>query len=433
MLTTGLPFVNLTQFDTNTTAAAPPNWKIQWALSSGERLFSSIMPVRPFDWEDSFKFRWDEVAVNVAAASPALENVTTFLLWNAAAKVYAGTFVGGYVPYPSSAAVQSAVNTVHRAGKTAITYMSAGWRNERNASEYIDGVKQWQMRYGIDGVYSGVRTATLTLLWLFIKSLNDDVGCTDGLPEDDFLVAYEIVRMLRQLFPSGPLIFHDTLDGYPSTFRPFLHAYATATIMGENIGNTDGLGWQWPRYAVSAFRKSNAFGGCKCDSWRGPGISPPSPADSYELAQLVYGGRQRQSQTSAAYDNVLDQLAAVWHEHGQADGTFYDQYYLPTAQNATGLLIGRSPMPIAAMVGNAEADGSAHVNLTVFAASAARIRYTVDGSAPSRSSPAYAETLAMPPGSQLRAISDTSGLDLSRELTLHIENPHTSTIQALDG
>ena len=102
-------------------------------------------------------------------------------------------------------------------------YMSAGWRNERNATDYIEGVKEWQTKYGIDGVYS------------------------DGLPQDDFLVADEIVRMLRELFPSGPLVFHDTLDGYPSTFRPFLHAYATATIMAEGIVNTDGLGWQWPR------------------------------------------------------------------------------------------------------------------------------------------------------------------------------------------
>ena len=370
---------------------------------AGERLFSSIMPVRRYDWEESFRFRWAEVPHNVAAASPAFENVTSFLLWDAALKVYGGTFVGGYIPYPSSAAVQRGVDTVHRAGKTAMIYMSAGWRNARNATEYIEGVKEWQTKYGIDGVYS------------------------DGLPQDDFLVAYEIVRMLRELFPSGPLVFHDTLDGYPSTFRPFLHSYATATLMAEGVVNTDGLGWQWPRYAVSAFRKSNAFGGCKCTGWRGPGISAPAPADSYELAQLVYGGRQRQSQTSAAYDSVLDELETVWREHGQAaGGTFYDKYYLPVAQNATGLRIGRSPMPIATTI------GGTNVKLSVFAAStSAQIRYTVDGSAPSRSSTVYTSTLALAAGTQLRAVSDTSGLDLSRELTMQIDKPGTSTPRRL--
>ena len=145
------------------------------------------------------------------------------------------------MPYPNASAVHSAVQTVQSAGKSAVAYMSAGWRNERNASEYIGHVTEWRDEYKIDGVYS------------------------DGLPEDDFLVAYEEVRMLRELFPSGPLIFHDTLDGYPSTFRPFLHSYATATLMAEGIENSDGLAWQWPRYAVSQFRKSNAFGGCKCN------------------------------------------------------------------------------------------------------------------------------------------------------------------------
>ena len=65
---------------------------------------------------------------------------------------------------------------------------------------------------------------------------------------------------------------------------------------------------------------------------------------------LVYGGRQRQSQASARYNVVLEQLAQVWREYGSGSAsqeTFYEQYYLPAAQNATGLLIGRSPMPIA--------------------------------------------------------------------------------------
>ena len=181
-----------------------------------------------------------EVGWNVRATDSTYENVTAFLLWDIASKVYAGTFAGPYMPYPNASAVHSSVQTVHSAKKSAVAYMSAGWRNERNASEYIGHVKAWRDEYKIDGVYS------------------------DGLPEDDFLVAYEEVRMLRELFPSGPLIFHDTLNGYPSTFRPVLHSYATATLMAEGIENSDGLAWQWPRYAVSQYRRSNAFGACKC-------------------------------------------------------------------------------------------------------------------------------------------------------------------------
>ena len=235
--------------------------------------------------------------------------------------------------------------------------------------------------------------------------------------------------MLRQLFPAGSLIFHDTMHGYPAHFRPFLHAYGTATLMAEGVSsNGTGLAWQWPRYATSQFRKSNAFGACKCSGWRGEGISPPASSDNYELAQLVYGGRQRHSQASARYDEVLHQLELVWRDYGgsnQTIDTFYDQYYLPAAQRYTGLAIGRSPMPIVANVTNvtrADCQGGSDlisVQLTVFQ-SAAKIRWSTDGSTPTRSSALYTHTLALPRGSQLHAVGDVTGLDLSRELVVNL-------------
>ena len=53
-----MKFINDSTFDNNSTEAVQPNWQIRWTVSSGERLFSSVMPVRPYDWEQSFKFRW---------------------------------------------------------------------------------------------------------------------------------------------------------------------------------------------------------------------------------------------------------------------------------------------------------------------------------------------------------------------------------------
>ena len=51
---------------------------------------------------------------------------------------------------------------------------------------------------------------------------------SDGLAEDDWIVAYEEMRMLRQLFgANGTLIVHDTIreEGIPpAQYRPFLHA-----------------------------------------------------------------------------------------------------------------------------------------------------------------------------------------------------------------
>ena len=129
--------------------------------------------------------------------------------------MYTRTFDGPYVPYPNASAVHNAVDGVHHAEKEAVAYISAGWRNTRNATEYIGHVKEWRIAHKIDGIYS------------------------HALPKGDFVSAYKEVRMLRELFPSGPLTFHDTLDGYPSTFRPLLHAYGTAILTADGVGDTN--------------------------------------------------------------------------------------------------------------------------------------------------------------------------------------------------
>ena len=206
----------------------------------------------------SFKFRWaicgtHEKCMAVASA-PSTTNTTdsaetSFVMWHAAAKQYGGSSPGPYVPFPSDSAVSTLVDTFAKNGLQGLPYMSCGLASTRNASVYIDRVRAWKERYHIQGVYS------------------------DGLAEDDWLVAYEEVRMLRELFPNGTLIFHDTLHhGMPvAEFRPFLHTYATATLMSEGVHSSNGTSWQWPRYAVSQFRRSNAFGDGVYSHWTDKG------------------------------------------------------------------------------------------------------------------------------------------------------------------
>ena len=51
VLTQGLSFVGLGPDDTDSNATTEAaGWKVRWDLSPGERLFTSVMPVRPFDW-----------------------------------------------------------------------------------------------------------------------------------------------------------------------------------------------------------------------------------------------------------------------------------------------------------------------------------------------------------------------------------------------
>ena len=73
-----------------------------------------------------------------------------------------------------------------------------------------------------------------------------------GLPVFEWLTAYEEARMLRETFPSGTLIFHDSQEGWEegkaaALYRPFIHAYATSTLMGENTPSDVRSAWQWPR------------------------------------------------------------------------------------------------------------------------------------------------------------------------------------------
>ena len=58
VLTSGLQFPHLNATDTNSTEVLEPGWQVSWELSPGERLFASVMPMREYDWKQSFEFLW---------------------------------------------------------------------------------------------------------------------------------------------------------------------------------------------------------------------------------------------------------------------------------------------------------------------------------------------------------------------------------------
>ena len=127
------------------------------------------------------------------------------------------------------------------------------------------------------------------------------------------------------------------------------------------------------------------------------GVVPKSGTtgqDDRDLVELVYGGRVGnpgwvgEPQYSSSYLPALRRLEQVWVEHGNGTnagdaGCFYDQFYLPTALNATGVMVGRSPMPIAKVIPNHDDQTTVSVRLSIFLqVGETRILYTLDGSDP---------------------------------------------------
>lgn len=396
--------------DVNTTIPAPAGWWASWSVVPGDRLFTSVMPVRPYNWEDSFTFHWSgcysDVDKCAAMVGPnaSLSYVNNLILWNAANKQWGMSYRGPFLPTPSQAAVADTVSALHKLGVRALPYMSAWFHSTRNATEYVAHVAAWKDQFGINGIYS------------------------DGLPEDDWIVAYEEMRMLRELFPKGSLIIHDTIreEAMPAAeYRPFLHAYADATLMGESMISNAGESWQWPRYCTSQFRKSNAFGAVKGNKWNGTGsmanLGPTKQPVTQDFVSLVYGGRDRGGNVGySQYLSALAQLHKVWVQHyagaTSEDGllsTFYDQYYLPAVHNITGVRVGRAPMPIASSASDGKISLSCHKDSSMH-----KIRYTLDGSAVTEHSQLYIGTITRPAGALLRAVTFAEDLDPSRELVV---------------
>ena len=96
MVTQGPGFPALNATDTNTTEAVPPGWRVSWQLSPGERIFMSVMPMRPYDWAASFADVWTECTT--AAQCRTLANLSVpqapllkwgMVMWHVAVRTHA--------------------------------------------------------------------------------------------------------------------------------------------------------------------------------------------------------------------------------------------------------------------------------------------------------------------------------------------------------
>lgn len=374
--------------DYEQTGKAEPGWQAEWKVSPGEFLCSSVFPPRPFPWEESFRSGWTLVRRGspLSVYEKGKPFVDTWLLWDFVASTWGHSYSDKYEPL-DEADLLAHRDAIHKAGGKVIPKIDAYWTPTRDPEVYIAAVREWKEKYGMDGVYS------------------------DGLPSEDWMVAYKEMRLLRELFPDGPIVIHNSVpqSGQAiSQFMPFVYTYATFTYLVESVKNNQGEDWQYPRYTSSQFRKANALGITKGNNWQDK--KGEIMGERRGLVDLVYNGRDHVGFEWPKYNKALSQLHALWKEKGDKP-FFYDRYYLPKAQELTGYRIGRAAMPIAEL---AVRGGIARVKLHTLTPDAT-IRYTMDGSIPTENSPQYKQPLMLDPEKTpvLKVRAFSPGLDPS--------------------
>lgn len=389
LLTEGLSFAEYAEREYDRTGKAAPNWQAQWTTSPGELLCTSVFPPRPYPWEESFKAGWKLTHqwAPLSSYNHDIPFLNSWVLWDAIPKMWGHSYSNYYKPLDEQD-FRAVIQKIHEIGDHAIPYISAYWTPSRDENVFIDGVQQFKDKYGVDGLYS------------------------DGLPSADWLLAYKEMRMLRELFPDGTLIVHDSFrqSGKPiSMFMPFLYTYATSNYMAEGVETKEGENWQYPRYLTSMFRKANNLGGTKGDKWFDQ--EGKKMDERKALVGSIYNGRNNLGFSYPNYYKALGQLHELWKEKGD-EPHFYDRYYLPKAQELAGYKIGRTAMPIVKREGNALTLKSLSPDSVIY--------YTLDGSTPTEHSIRYKSTFTVDVNTLVKAVAVAPGLEHSAVAVIEI-------------
>lgn len=306
---------------------AKPGWQIAWTVSPGERLAITTFPPREYDWEESFNNNYRNVypAASHYTRMPEYaeeQRIGTVVTWSFDHNTSGMEYGRYYLFDKHEDELKDMVKTAHDNGVQALPYTSGYfYYNSDEPTEYINEIKRLRDTYGFDGVYS------------------------DGLPsESRWVVGYEEARMLRELFPSGTIIVHQTGQpanggpplSSPAYFLPMVDAYLSITLKGENVGlmgkESPLAHMTWNQYNIA-----NCIGVQKGDYWKydnDEGETVMIPQISQDLMHLIQNGRARNTNDDNwmnIYLPMLNRLEQEWKEHGSEDN-FYEKYFAPLAR-----------------------------------------------------------------------------------------------------
>lgn len=295
---------------------AARTWNVAWTVSPGERLGISVFPPRPYPWKESFRSGYVLANRSDSPSKYTLSrNVDIVLLWSSFfRKAGWGMSYGTKYEVNYEDDFIAHIKAVRDAGLIPVHFMSQYFYCTKDPSIFIDEVKRFKDtygRYGLKGFYS------------------------DGEYPQDWIIAYELMRMGRALFPDGTIIIHATGKSgnggppmaKPDIFIPAVNTYASMTLKAEGIAGR-GIDWPLHQFTTSQFRQANCIGLQKPDEWEGVSI-----IEGY-MQSLIHNGRARCWGDEAAYEHIyipaLRELEKEWMTHG-AEHDFYERFYRPKA------------------------------------------------------------------------------------------------------
>lgn len=305
---------------------ADPGWQLRYYLSPGERLGISIFPPRPYPWKQSFhsKFTLTGTDTSLKSYKELGKYADITVLWDFTNRTWANSYEKNHT-VSDKQLLRNHVRASKKAGIKPIPYMSPYYYYSRDVDEFAEQLKIFRDEWGMEGAYF------------------------DAVPALEWLVAYEELRMTREIYPDGFILLHATGHPYdggpplgePSIKIPALETYTDATYTGENVYGY-GKNWTYPKYITSQYNLSNCIGIMKYNGWDG---LTPIQRDLMMLrhngrATMLPGGDEastndsRLQEMNKIYFPILRELEKLWDKKGYLPD-FYENYYLPNAIELT--------------------------------------------------------------------------------------------------
>ncbi|MHB9034481.1 MAG: hypothetical protein ACYC6L_15725 [Anaerolineae bacterium] len=293
-------------------------WRLHYEGDMFCRMYVSVLPPRPYDWERSYKNRIAHWGVNppwTFGHFPSDEMITKAAEYADILVLHDQIWLGkltrqgiepqteeeltedaAYCSYAYTAvdpqALTHVVQLAHQLGMKVLPYFSPTF-SMSSGSEFLEMVERTLSQYGFDGVYF------------------------DGVTFDLYQ-AYELIRSARKMLGERILYIHTTWEPLMSrsVYCPFIDTYADFVLRGEHPADFDDE--DYLHYVLSGYNTSNSVGlVCHC-------YYPASFVQRIITKTMTFNGRfylalPETENEQVLKDDYLPALEAEGRERGHLD------------------------------------------------------------------------------------------------------------------